>query len=102
MDAKFTLFNAGGSLIFTNHENRLLFFHTGFTSSQLMLDHIGVELLLSNQCCKLSMQSTNTEQTVQFFFIKEDYLSLKAFFRKMGFPVPDRPPVNGDLVTHLQ
>ena len=87
-ERNFELWHKTGEITFSIYEDRLLFIHSDFTSSQLVLNEIGVQLLEQPKNTKLSFLSTKSEQCVQLYFEPSEFKPLKDYFQSLGFPVP--------------
>ena len=71
----------------------LLFMYGPAVCAQWDCKHVGVELmLLSDAVLKMAFLSMGVANGYQSFYIKADRAKqLTAFFRQLGFPVPDMP-----------
>ena len=80
----------GEDFIFSVYDDKLLFMHSAFTSSQLELNDFGVQLDLHPKQAKLGFLFTKPKLSAQylsFYFDKSEYKPLQTYFRALGFPV---------------
>lgn len=87
--ATFTLCDTGISPIgiaLSVFEGRLLFLHNSFTSSQFVLDKIGVMIMMQPTCTKLEISFLNApEHSWGFFFMRDQHAALVRYFLGLGF-----------------
>jgi len=82
----FKLYNSDQKITFTCFEDRLLFIHSDFTSSQFRLDDFGINLMPQSKCIQFQMWFTSGENYLSLFFDNSEHEPLAQFFRKLGYP----------------
>lgn len=103
---EFTMRN-GRKITFSVFEQRLLFIHSDFTSSQLGLDDFGIEVTNNIETIKLGFwftltkkDGTPSDQFLSFYFALEEFKPLQKYFRALGYPVPEYPTITKEDLTN--
>lgn len=88
-EENFKLFNCDCEITFSIFDDRLLFIHSPFTSSQLILNEMGVSLMPQEECLQLQFYLKGGENYLSLFFRTDQGESLYRYFKRLGYPMPD-------------
>ena len=98
-EESFKLFNCDCEITFSIFDDRLLFIHSPFTSSQLILNEMGVNLLPQESCLQLQFYLKGGENYLSLMFRTDQAEGLYKYFLRLGYPMPDYERLT-DLIKH--
>lgn len=94
LQESFKLSGVDAKMQFSVSDNRLLFLHSPFTSSQLIIDELGVNGIEQGVAFQLQFYLKGGENYFSFFFEKDQEDSLIKYFRKLRFKM--------EVIPHLK
>jgi len=84
----FKLHNIDASIIFSVFDNKLLFIHSQFTSTQFALDEFGIRVEKYDDFAQVALMFKGGENYLSLLFNGDEFDSLVKYFRVLGYPVP--------------
>jgi len=85
----FKLMRCTESITFSIFDNKLLFIHSPFTSSQIKLDGMGVAVDNERSQAKVGFWFAGGENYISFYFCPSEYKHLRKYFMALGYPCPE-------------
>lgn len=90
-EQSFELTDGSAPVTFSVFDDKLLFIHSNFTSSQFWLDDFGVQVMHQGKNVQVGLMFKNGHNYLSLFFRGDQYDTLLRYFRQLGYPCPECP-----------